>query len=99
MLISGSGAALVIPAEARRDVLAGRVDYYLVDDTGMTLFKAQHCLSALKLDCKTKQDRLIDFVCIGGHQRVLEEKKKKKGLGYRRRYLDPEVAAKGIYGD
>lgn len=98
LLISGPGAALVIPAEATRDVLAGRVDYYLVDDSGMTLFKARHCLSALKLDCKTQQERLLGYACVGGHQQVLE-KIKKKGLGYRRRYLDPEVAAKGIYGD
>lgn len=98
MLISGAGAALVIPAEARRDVLAGRVDYYLVDDSGMTLFKAKHCLSALKLDCKRQAERLIDYACIGGHQRVLDDKKR-KGLGYKKRYLDPEVAAKGIYGD
>lgn len=94
MLISG--AELVIPAEARRDVLAGRVDYYLVDDSGMTLFKAKHCLSALKLDCKTQQERLLDYVCVGGHQAVFE-RKKKKTLGYKRRYLDPEVAAKGIF--
>lgn len=102
LLIAGAtGGALVIPAEATRDVLAGKVDYYLVEDTGMTLFKAKHCLSALKLDCKKKHDRLLSFACIGGHQQVLENIriKKNKGLGYRRKYLDPEVAAKGIYGD
>lgn len=97
-MISGPGAALVVPPEATRDVLAGRVDYYLVDGTGVTLFKAKHCLSALKLDCKMQEERLLGYPCVGGHQQVLE-KPKKKGLGYRRRYLDPEVAAKGIYGE
>lgn len=99
MLISSS--ALVIPAAATRDVLAGRVDYYLVDDTGMTLWRAKHCLNALKLDSKMQQERLLGYACVGGHQQVLEKegRSKKKGLGYRRRYLDPEVAAKGIYGD
>lgn len=74
------------------------MDYYLVDDNGMTLFKAKHCLMALKLDSKMQEERLLDYACVGGHQPVLE-KRKKRSLGYRRRYLDPEVAAKGIYGE
>lgn len=99
LLISGPGVDLVVPPEARRDVLAGRVDYYLADASGVTLFRAKHIFAALKLE-KEKQHRYEDYICIGAHQRVLQRQGKPRvGLGYRRRFISPDLIKRGIYGD
>lgn len=99
VLVTGPGVNFVIPAEATRDVLTGRVDYYLADDSGVTLFKAKHIFAALKL-AKEKQERYEDYSCIGAHQRVLQKRSRPRvGLGYRRRYLSPELIRRGIYGE
>lgn len=96
LLVSGPGVQVVIPADATRDVLAGKVDYYLVDDSGVTLFKAKHLFCALKLDKEARQK--YDYPCVGAHQRVLQNSgKPKSGLRYRRRYISPELLKKGIY--
>lgn len=97
MLICGHGASTVVPLEARRDVLAGKVDYYLVDDSGVTLFKAKHVFVALKLD-KEKRDKLGEYSCVGAHQRFLPKREvERKGLGYRRKFLSEDMLNKGIY--
>ncbi|XP_066142450.1 uncharacterized protein Rab23 isoform X4 [Euwallacea fornicatus] len=98
MLIRGIGVHQVIPKEATRDVLTGKVPFYLVDDKdGVTLFPAKHALAALKLD-QEKVEQLEDYTCLGGHQRIFEERpKKREGMGYRRRYISPELLTRGIY--
>lgn len=97
ILVCGIGIKSVFPHEATRDVLSGRVDYYLVDDRGMTLFRRKHIFAALKLG-KNRIERYEDYPCIGGHQRVFDRKpKERQGLGYRRRYLSPELVGRGIY--
>ncbi|CAG9762298.1 unnamed protein product [Ceutorhynchus assimilis] len=98
MLIRGIGVHQVIPKEATRDVLAGRVPFYLVDDRdGITLFPAKHIFAALKLDQEHKV-KFEDYSCLGGHERFLKEKpRKREGMGYRRRYIAPELLNRGIY--
>lgn len=97
ILCCTGGVSIVYPKEATRDVLSGRVAYYLADETGMTLFKPKHLFAALKLDEEHKH-RFEDYGCIGAHQRFLPRKPpKREGLGYRRRYLSPELVGRGIY--
>ncbi|KAL1514016.1 hypothetical protein ABEB36_003345 [Hypothenemus hampei] len=98
MLIRGIGVHQVIPKEATRDVLTGKVPYYLVDDRdGVTLFPAKHTLAALKLD-QEHLEKFEDYTCLGGHERLIKERpRKREGLGYRRRYISPELLNRGIY--
>ncbi|KAH1015325.1 hypothetical protein HUJ05_013077 [Dendroctonus ponderosae] len=98
MLIRGVGVHQVIPKEATRDVLTGKVPFYLVDDRdGVTLFPAKHNLVALKLD-QEHVEKFEDYSCIGGHERQLKERpKRREGMGYRRRYISPELLNRGIY--
>lgn len=79
--------------------MSGRVPYLLVDERGATLFEPKHIFSALKLD-QDKKYRLQDFPCIGAHERVLPRKPAPTSskLGYRRRYISPELIGRGIYG-
>nr|CAI5840404.1 unnamed protein product [Callosobruchus analis] len=88
---------IVVPAEATRDVLAGRVPYVLVDDEGITIFKPVHVFAALKLKKKTIH-RLEDYASVGAHERILDSKPIQRiGLGYRRKYISPELVGRGIY--
>ncbi|XP_050292834.1 uncharacterized protein LOC126733543 [Anthonomus grandis grandis] len=98
MLIRGIGVHQVIPKEATRDVLTGKVPFYLVDDKdGVTLFPAKHIFTALKLD-QEKIEQLEDYSCLGAHERFLAEKpRRKEGMGYRRKYISPELIYRGIY--
>lgn len=97
MLITTNGNRIVLPKEATRQVLSGRVAYYLVDDTGMTLFKPKHVFAALKLD-KEHIHRFEDYSCVGAHERFLPRRPpKREGLGYRRRFISPELIGRGIY--
>ncbi|KAK9871935.1 hypothetical protein WA026_015185 [Henosepilachna vigintioctopunctata] len=96
MLVSNEfGFKIVIPKEATRDVISGKVPYYLVDENGMTLFEPKHVLVALKLDDEHRR-RIQDFPCIGAHLRELPFRPRK--IKYRRRYISPELIGKGIYG-
>ncbi|XP_017777540.1 PREDICTED: uncharacterized protein LOC108563390 [Nicrophorus vespilloides] len=98
MLISNLGNKIVIPHSATRDVLAGRVSYYLVDETGVGLFKPKHMFAALKLDSE-KIHHYEDYPCVGAHQWTLEKKApKRRGLGYRRTYISDFMITRGIYG-
>lgn len=88
---------IVIPPEATRDVLAGRVPYLLVEDGGITEFKPVHVFAALKLRKETVH-RLENYSCVGAHERFLKEMPKKRiGLGYRRKYISPELIGRGIF--
>lgn len=88
----------MIPKEATRDVLAGKVPFYLVDDRdGVTLFPAKHIFTALRLD-KEHVEKFEDYTCLGGHERVFDKKpKRRQGMGYRRRYISPELLNRGVY--
>lgn len=95
MLVSNpSGLSIVIPKEATRDVMSGKVAYYLVNEKGMTLFEPKHMMVALKLD-KQERRRIQDFSCIGAHLRKLPIRPRK--IKYRRRYISPELIGNGIY--
>ncbi|XP_056634465.1 uncharacterized protein LOC130443724 isoform X2 [Diorhabda sublineata] len=95
MLISSY--KIVVPAEATKDVLSGRVPYILVEDEGVTIFKPVHMFAALKLKKETIE-HLEDYKCIGAHERFLEKRPKKRvGLGYRRKYISPELIGRGIF--
>lgn len=86
-----------MPPEATRDVLSGRVPYLLVEDEGVTLFKPVHLFAALKLRKETVE-RLEDYSCLGAHERLIDKRPKKRiGLGYRRKYISPELIGKGIF--
>ncbi|KAG5887095.1 hypothetical protein JTB14_000730 [Gonioctena quinquepunctata] len=96
MLISSY--KIVVPPEATRDVLAGRVPYLLVEDQGVTVFRPVHMFAALKLKKETVE-KLEDYGCVGAHERFLEKKPKPRvGLGYRRKYISPELIGRGIFG-
>lgn len=99
MLIRGRNVHQVIPIEATRDVLAGRVDFYLVDDKdGVIFFPAKHIFAALKLD-KEHREKFEDYSCVGAHQRIFEQRpKRRQGMGYRRKYISPELIHRGVYG-
>ncbi|CAH1111316.1 unnamed protein product [Psylliodes chrysocephalus] len=88
---------IVVPAEATRDVLSGRVPYLLVEDEGVTVFRPVHMFAALKLKKET-MTHLEDYSCLGAHERFLEKRPKKRvGLGYRRKYISPELIGRGIF--
>lgn len=72
MLICGQGVKMVIPKEKTRDVLAGKVDYLLVDEKGLTFLKKKHFFNALKLDRSAA--RRLDYPCVGAHQRLIQRK-------------------------
>lgn len=95
LLVSNlSGLNIVIPKEATRDVMSGKVSYYLVNEKGMTLFEPKHMMIALKLN-NTERRRIQDFPCIGAHYRELPYRPRK--IKYRRRFISPELIGKGIY--
>lgn len=96
MLISNMGIKSVYPKEATRDVLNGRVAYWLMDENGATLLQPKHLLTALKLT-KNNTERVGNFTCLGGHQRIIEQKTEKIPIHYRRKYISPELIGHGIY--
>ncbi|KAF2900390.1 hypothetical protein ILUMI_05813 [Ignelater luminosus] len=73
ILVCTYGVRMVYPIEARRDVLAGRVAYIYVDDTGATIFRPKHIFSALKLNNQQRR-KYEDYPCIGAHQRIFEKR-------------------------
>ncbi|XP_025833392.1 uncharacterized protein LOC108738217 [Agrilus planipennis] len=68
MLISGYKFQTVIPPEASRDVLTGKVPYIYFNEDGMQIFKPKHVLNALKLPKKARR-KYMDYSCVGGHER------------------------------
>ncbi|KAF7283306.1 hypothetical protein GWI33_000937 [Rhynchophorus ferrugineus] len=98
LLVRGAGVHQVIPREATRDVLSGKVGFYLVDEReGVTYFPPKHLFVALKLDRK-HVEKYEDYICLGAHQRIFEPRRRRRsGLGYRRRYLYENLINQGIY--
>lgn len=96
VLIHTRTCKTVHPREATRDVLAGRVAYYLVEDDGVTKFPPRHVFCALGLP-KTLRDKYGEYPCVGAHQRFLEKKETRR-KSYKRRYISPDLVAKGLYG-
>lgn len=66
ILICKKGLQAVIPKESARSVLAGRVPYVLIDESGIGTFKPMHTLSALKSN--KNRERFEDFSCIIGRE-------------------------------
>ncbi|GJQ80818.1 hypothetical protein Trydic_g9405 [Trypoxylus dichotomus] len=76
ILISRNGIQAVVPKEAARGVLAGRVSYILIDESGCTHFKPMHMFNALKMS-KNREKRYENYAAIGGHERLLDGEPKK----------------------
>lgn len=60
VLVSRQGLQIVIPKEASRSVLAGRVPYVTVDEQGVTNYKPIHLLNAVKLAPTTNGRRYLE---------------------------------------
>ncbi|CAH1111315.1 unnamed protein product [Psylliodes chrysocephalus] len=60
-LISRGSLQAVIPKDASRGVLAGRVPYVLIDETGVTNFKPMHMMSAVHVN-KNREKRIDDYL-------------------------------------
>ena len=87
---------VVYPHEATRDVLTGKVAYYLVEDDGVTKFPPRHVFCALGLP-KSLRDKYGEYPCVGAHQRFLDKKQTRRN-SYKRRYISPDLVARGLYG-
>ncbi|XP_050504546.1 uncharacterized protein LOC114333464 isoform X1 [Diabrotica virgifera virgifera] len=61
VLISRGTHQAVIPKDASRGVLAGRVPYVLIDETGVTNFKPMHMMSAIHVN-KNREKRIDDYL-------------------------------------
>lgn len=72
VLISRSSYQAVIPKEAARGVLAGRVPYALVDESGVTNFKPMHMMSAINVN-KNRERRIDDYLSVGARERSAEK--------------------------
>lgn len=75
VLISSEGLTKVFPEELTNDVLSGRVDFYLVDERGVTLFQKKHISIGLKFDERARET-LRDYPFVRSHLRVLERRRK-----------------------
>ncbi|XP_056635409.1 uncharacterized protein LOC130444344 [Diorhabda sublineata] len=63
VLISRGTLQAVIPKDASRGVLAGRVPYVLIDETGVTNFKPMHMMSAIHVN-KNREKRIEDYLSV-----------------------------------
>ncbi|KAJ8925340.1 hypothetical protein NQ315_009170 [Exocentrus adspersus] len=61
VLISRGTMQAVIPKDAARGVLAGRVPYILLDESGVTNFKPMHMMSGMQLN-KNRERRIDDYL-------------------------------------
>lgn len=77
ILISRNGIQAVVPREAARGVLAGRIPYVLIDESGCTHFKPMHMFNALKMS-KNRENRYGNYASLGGHERILDSDGRKK---------------------
>ncbi|KAI4466965.1 hypothetical protein MML48_2g00000339 [Holotrichia oblita] len=77
ILISRNGIQAVVPREAARGVLAGRIPYVLIDESGCTHFKPMHMFNALKMS-KNRENRYGNYASLGGHERLLDSDGRKK---------------------
>ncbi|KAJ8940612.1 hypothetical protein NQ314_010651 [Rhamnusium bicolor] len=61
VLISRGSLQAVIPKDAARGVLAGRVPYILIDESGVTNFKPMHMISAVHVN-RNRERRIDDYL-------------------------------------
>lgn len=61
VLISRGSSQAVVPKDASRGVLAGRVAYVLIDESGVTNFKPMHVMSAIHVN-KNREKRIDDYL-------------------------------------
>nr|CAH7761610.1 unnamed protein product [Callosobruchus chinensis] len=61
VLISRGAFQAIIPKDASRGVLAGRIPYVLVDESGVTNFKPMHMMSAIQVN-KNREKRIDDYL-------------------------------------
>ncbi|XP_050292830.1 putative leucine-rich repeat-containing protein DDB_G0290503 [Anthonomus grandis grandis] len=61
VLVSRGTYQAVIPKESARGVLAGRVPYILIDESGVTNFKPMHMLSSINVN-KNREKRIEDYL-------------------------------------
>ncbi|CAH0551665.1 unnamed protein product [Brassicogethes aeneus] len=71
VLISRNSYQAVIPKEAARGVLAGRVSYALIDESGITNFKPMHMTSAISVN-KNRERRIDDYLSARGREKSAE---------------------------
>lgn len=61
VLITRGSLQAVIPKDAARGVLAGRVPYVLIDESGVTNFKPMHMISGMQLN-RNRERRIDDYL-------------------------------------
>ncbi|KAL1514015.1 hypothetical protein ABEB36_003344 [Hypothenemus hampei] len=61
VLITRGNLQAVIPKECSRGVLAGRVPYILIDESGVTNFKPMHMLASINVN-KNRDRRIEDYL-------------------------------------
>lgn len=61
VLITRGSMQAVIPKDAARGVLAGRVSYILIDESGVTNFKPMHMISGMQLN-RNRERRIDDYL-------------------------------------
>ncbi|XP_018571990.1 uncharacterized protein LOC111691270 isoform X2 [Anoplophora glabripennis] len=61
VLITRGSTQAVIPKDAARGVLAGRVSYILIDESGVTNFKPMHMISGMQLN-RNRERRIDDYL-------------------------------------
>nr|XP_023022832.1 uncharacterized protein LOC111511059 [Leptinotarsa decemlineata] len=64
VLISRGSLQAVIPKDASRGVLAGRVPYVLIDESGVTNFRPMHMMTAIHVN-KNREKRIDDYLGVG----------------------------------
>ncbi|KAJ8983125.1 hypothetical protein NQ317_001870 [Molorchus minor] len=61
VLISRGNLQAVVPKEAARGVLAGRIPYVLIDESGVTNFRPMHMMSAMQVN-RNRERRIDDYL-------------------------------------
>lgn len=77
VLICRRGVTMVWPHEATRAVLMGKIPYYYADEKGCTRYEPKHIFHALRL-CRKDRDKYGEYPLVGGHQRFLPKKEKRR---------------------
>ncbi|XP_071053872.1 uncharacterized protein [Onthophagus taurus] len=95
ILISRNGVQAVVPKEAARAVLAGRVPYLLIDESGVTNFKPMHMFNALKMS-RNREKRYENYASVGGHEKLLDPESKKR---QEKLYSPPKRSSAERYAD
>ncbi|KAJ8950938.1 hypothetical protein NQ318_008377 [Aromia moschata] len=61
VLITRGNLQAVVPKDAARGVLAGRVPYVLIDESGVTNFKPMHMMAAVQVN-RNRERRIDDYL-------------------------------------